>query len=100
MPSSPSGRAQRTSGTASPAAKMSGKPMTTSARTGGLWHEPQPGLQHGDAGALGADQRAGDVEAVLGQQLVEIVAGDAARNFRIARADQVGVAARNASSRR
>ncbi len=34
------------------------------------------------AGALRADQRAGDVEAVLGQQLVEVVAGDAAGNAR------------------
>ena len=42
--------------------------------------------------AFGADQRARDVEAVLGQQLVEVVAGDAARDVREARADQVGVA--------
>ena len=32
------------------------------------------------AGALRADQRAGHVEVVFGQQLVEVVAGDAARN--------------------
>ena len=45
-----------------------------------------------DAGALGADERARDVEAVLGQQLVEVVAGDAPRDVREALADQVGVA--------
>ena len=51
------------------------------------------GPQDRDAGDFGADQRARDVEAVLRQQLVEIfVAGDAARDFRIARADEVAVA--------
>ena len=50
------------------------------------------GLQNGDAGAFGADQRARDVEAVLGQQFVEVVARHAARDLREPRADQVGVA--------
>ena len=40
------------------------------------------GAEDGDAGALGADQRPGDVEAVLGQQRVEVlVAGDAPRDL-------------------
>ena len=38
-----------------------------------------------------ADQRAGHVEAVLRQQLVEVVAGDAPRNIRKALADEIGV---------
>ena len=40
--------------------------------------EPDRGLQHRDARALGADERAGHVEPVLGQQLVEVVARDPA----------------------
>ena len=35
-------------------------------------------LQHGDAGAFAAHQRARYVESVLRQQLVQVVAGDAA----------------------
>ena len=38
-------------------------------------------LEHDRAGAFGAHQRARDVEAVLGQQLVEVVAGDPPRNL-------------------
>ena len=49
------------------------------------------GLQHGDAGALCAHQGAGYVEAVLGQQLVQVVAGNAARNLGKALPDQVAV---------
>jgi hypothetical protein len=55
-------------------------------------HEPQPGFQHRDASAFAADQCAGDVESLFGQELVEIVAGDTARDLRIAGADQIGVA--------
>ena len=54
--------------------------------------EPHGGLEHDDAGALGADERAGDVEAVLGQQLVEVVARHAPRDLGEAAADRVGVA--------
>ncbi len=50
-------------------------------------------LEDRDAGRFGSDQRARDVEALLRQQLIEIfVAGDAARDLGIARADQVAVA--------
>ena len=45
-------------------------------RAGG---EIQRGGDDVGAGAFGADQRAGDIEVVFGQQLVEVVAGDAAR---------------------
>lgn len=48
--------------------------------------------QDGDTGAFAADQRAGDIEAVLRQQLIEVVPGDPARDVRIPRADFVGVA--------
>ena len=49
---------------------------------------------------LRADQRARQVEAVLGQKLVEVVAGDAARNFRIAPSNLVAVALRERARRR
>ena len=39
----------------------------------------EPGAQHGDQRRLAADEQAGDVEAVLGQQRVQVVAGNAAR---------------------
>ena len=42
--------------------------------------EVERGGDDGSAGALGADQRARDVEVVFRQKLVEVVAGDAARN--------------------
>ena len=41
----------------------------------------EPGLQHGDARALGTHQRASDVEALLRQQLVEVEPGDPARQI-------------------
>ena len=49
------------------------------------------GAQHGDQRGLAADQQPGDVEAVLGQQRVEVVARDAARDVGVARADLVAV---------
>ena len=51
-------------------------------------------FEDGDAGAFRAYQGAGDVKAVFRQQLIEVVAGDAARNVRKALADgiRVGVA--------
>ena len=55
----------------------------------------QRGLQDRHAGALGADQRAGDVEALLGQQLIQVVPGYPARqpvDRGIALADRAGVA--------
>jgi hypothetical protein len=54
--------------------------------------EAQGGLQDGDAGPLGAHQRAGHVETVLGQELRQVVAGDPARDVRKALADLVRVA--------
>ena len=35
-----------------------------------------------DAGAFASDQRTRYVEAIFGQKLIEVVAGDAARNVR------------------
>ena len=49
-------------------------------------HQAYRGLQDRGARALGTDQRAGRVEPVLRQKLVEIVARDAARNLGILRA--------------
>ena len=43
------------------------------------------------AGALGADQGAGHIEVVFGEQLVKVVAGDTARNARKFFADEVGI---------
>ncbi len=69
-----------------------GNASTVSTRKGGLAVRLSVAETIVGAGAFGADQRAGDVEAVLGQQLVEVVAGDAARNARKFFADEVGVA--------
>ncbi len=50
-------------------------------------HQVEFGAQHGHEGALAADEGAGHVEAVLGEQRVEVVAGDAAWDPRVAGAD-------------
>ncbi|MNX88355.1 hypothetical protein D3C86_1203230 [compost metagenome] len=55
-------------------------------------HQAQLGREDRDAGALGPDQRAGHVEAVLRQQLVEAVPADPARDLGEALADERGVA--------
>ena len=52
------------------------------------------------AGAFRADQRARDVEVVLGQQLVEVVAGDAAGNARKLFANQIRIAIADAREAR
>ncbi len=44
------------------------------------------------AGAFGTDEGAGDVEAVFREQLVEVVAGDAAGDAGVFLADEGGVA--------
>jgi hypothetical protein len=62
------------------------------APVGGAGHQPDGRLKRQRAGRLGADQRAGDLEAPLGEQLVEVVAGHAPRDPGEAGADQVGVA--------
>ena len=49
------------------------------------------GFEDCGAGAFGADQGAGDVESVFGEQVVEVVAGDAAGDVGEFLADQVGV---------
>ncbi len=49
--------------------------------------EPQRRAEHDRARAFGADERPGDMEAVLGKKLIEVVARDAARNLRKAAAD-------------
>ena len=49
-------------------------------------------LEHQRAGAFCSGQGGGDVEASLGEQIVEVVAGDAAGNVRIAGADLIRVA--------
>ena len=62
-------------------------------RAGG---EVQRGGNDVGAGAFGADQCARHMEIVFGQQLVEVVAGDAARNAREFFADQSRVAVADA----
>lgn len=44
-------------------------------------HQAHGGAEDRRARALGADQRAGEVEAVLGEELVEVVAADPARQL-------------------
>ena len=53
--------------------------------------EPGFGTQDSDAGALRADQRASDMEAVLRQKVVEVVAGDATWDVRELLANERGV---------
>ena len=53
------------------------------------------GFENGDASAFGADERASDVEAILGQKLVQVVAGDAAGNVGEALADLIAVGGGN-----
>ena len=57
-------------------------------------HQPHGRFQHGHARGLGPDQGARNVEAILRQQLVEVVAGDATGNLREALTDKgcVGIA--------
>ena len=54
-------------------------------------NQPRLRFEHRDASAFRADQRARDVETIFRQKLIQIVAGNAARNFRIFFADQIGV---------
>jgi len=58
----------------------------------GRGHQPAGRLEDGHAGRFAAHQRTRHVEAVLRQQLLQAVAGDAARDPREALADQLGVA--------
>ena len=83
-------------GTASAARKRVRKPEHREHAEGRAGGEIERGGDDVDAGALGADQGAGHVEAVLGEQFVEVVAGDAAGNARKFFADQIGVAIANA----
>ena len=48
-------------------------------------------LEHGHAGSLRAGERGGDVEPLLGKEIVEVVAGDPARDVRVPLANQIGV---------
>ena len=58
----------------------------------GAVDQVQAGLEHGHARSLGARQGPRDVEAALGQQVVEVVARDPARQvLGVAAADLVGV---------
>ena len=49
------------------------------------------GFEDGDAGSFRTDQRAGNVEAILREQEVQVVAGNAARDVGIAAADKIAV---------
>ena len=54
----------------------------------GACGESERRFEHRDAGAFAADERTRDVEAVLGQQLVEVVAGNPTRDPGKFRANQ------------
>ena len=88
------------SGTASAAMNASAKPSTTRLAVLRALYQPHRRLEHRDARAFGAHQRAGDMEAVLRQQLVKVVAGDAARDVRKMLAHQRCVGIANAASDR
>ena len=55
-------------------------------------HQADLRLEHGDQRALAAHQRPGQVEALLREQIVEVVAGNPAGDLRIAGADLAEVA--------
>ena len=74
-----------------------GKTEADKNATGWAGHEAQGCIEHSDTRAFTADQGAGDVEAVLRKQIVEVVAGNAARNFWIALANEAGVCIAKAS---
>ena len=71
----------------------------------GLSNQAQLGFEDDGAGAFRPDERPGDVETVLGQQLVEVVARDPARDLRkpvadlTARIDRESIAAPRRSRR-
>ena len=48
-------------------------------------------FENSDAGAFGANERARNVEAILRQKIVQVVAGDAARDVGKALADEIAV---------
>ncbi len=78
-------------GTWSAQMKTSGHPMMTSTRAGGLCYEAAGSFEDSDAGAFGAHQRAGDVEAVFRQEVVQVVSGNASRDIRKLAADLIAV---------
>ena len=59
-----------------------------------LRHQAQLRVQDRDQRALAADQRPGHVEAVLGQQRVQVVAGHPPRDLRVALPDLAGAGLR------
>jgi hypothetical protein len=59
------------------------------AASSALAFEVQSGFEDGHAGAY---ERACDVKAILGKELIKIIPGNAARNFCIVPADEIGVA--------
>ena len=62
-------------------------------------HEPERRGERHAKGPLGTDQRARQIVPAFGQKLVEVVAGDAARNFRIAPPNLLGRALRERACR-
>lgn len=69
-----------------------GVPQDQQGARGRAGDQLEGGLQHHDAGALGAHQGARHLEAVLRKEFIEVVAGDAARDAGEARADEIGIA--------
>ena len=74
--------------------KTSSKPSTTSARCAGLRHQPHRRIENRRQRPFRADHRARQIEAVLRQQFVEIVARYATRNFRISRRESIAITIR------
>src|SRR5687767_13549531 len=54
-------------------------------------HEPALRLEHEHTGALTAHERARDIESVLRQELIEVVAGDAPGDVREALPNETGI---------
>ena len=57
-------------------------------------------FENGDTGSFGSDERARNMKAVFRQQVIQVVAGDAARNIGKSLADEVAIVDRRSASAR
>ena len=54
-------------------------------------HQPAGRFENGDAGTFRSHQSTRHVETVFREQVIQVVAGDAARNIGVAFSDEIGV---------
>ena len=58
---------------------------------GRAFNQAASGFENRDAGAFGSNQGASDLETVFREKVIQVVAGDAARNLGKALANQIAV---------